>query len=405
LTGAATADLFRMPWMASDNAMTWLEPTRKCNITCDACFAANDPRSEKSLAWIEHEIDVLLRLRRCDAMLIAGGEPLTHPDIVDVVALVKRRGVKPVLVTNGVSLTPALLADLRRAGAFGFTFHVDSHQRRPGWLGQSERELNALRSEFADSVHAEGGLSCSFNTTIFPDTLAAVPDVVAWALERPDRVHVLTLICVRMAEPDGPFAYWAGDREVDLRETPYASAKSYGNLTSEEILEQVRKVIPDFALCAYLGGTQRPQALKWAIGCHLTRGGKSFGCVGPRFMEIMQNGSHALRGRYLAYSHPRESRMGRASLLLGLVDSGLRHAAARWLSSLVRHPGDAFKRLHLQSLTVVQPVDVLPSGEMDTCDGCPNATFWQERLVAACRLDEYQRYGRALHAVPRAGRG
>jgi len=244
-----------------------------------------------------------------------------------------------------------------------------------------------------------------FNTTIFPDTLAAVPDVVAWAVERPDRVHVLTLICVRMAEPDGPFAYWAGDREVDLRETPYASAESYGHLTSEEILEQVKKVLPDFALCAYLGGTQRPHALKWAIGCHVTRAGRSYGCVGPRFMEIMQNGAHALRGRYLAYAHPRQSRLGRASLLLGLVEPGLRRAAARWMASLVRHPGDVFKRLHLQSLTVVQPVDILPSGEMDTCDGCPNATFWQERLVAACRLDEYQRYGRALHAVPRAARG
>lgn len=406
MTAVATAAgaLFRMPWMAADNAMTWLEPTRRCNITCDACFAENDPDSEKPLARVEHELDALLRLRRCDAMLIAGGEPLTHPEIVDVVALVKRRGVKPVLITNGVGLGPELLRDLRRAGAFGFTFHVDSHQRRPGWIGRSEGELNALRTQLAEAVHAEGGLSCSFNTTIFPDTLAAVPDVVAWAVERPDKVHVLTLICVRMVEPDGPFAYWAGGREVDVRATPYASAVSCSHLTSEDILTEVRKVLPGFALCAYLGGTQRPHALKWAIGCHVTGAGRSFGCVGPRFMELMQNVSHAVRGRYLAYAHPRQSRMGRASLLLGLVEPGLRRVAGCWLSAVLRRPLDAFKRLHLQSLTVVQPVDVLSSGEMDTCDGCPNATFWQERLVSACRLDEYQRFGRALHAVPRADR-
>jgi hypothetical protein len=397
------AQLFRMPWMASDNAMTWLEPTRKCNITCDACFAANDPRSEKALHQIEHEVDTLLRLRRCDAMLIAGGEPLSHPQIVDVVAIVKRRGVKAVLVTNGVTLGPDLLRDLHRAGAFGFTFHVDSHQNRPGWQGRSEVELNALRSHFADMLHDEGGLACSFNTTIFPDTLAAVPDVVAWAVERPERVHVLTLICVRMAEPDGPFAYWAGDREVDLRDTPYAAEECYGALTSEEILEQVRKVLPGFELCAYLGGTQRPHALKWAIGSHVAGGGRSFGCVGPRFMEIVQNASHAVRGRYLAYAPPGQSGMGRAALLLGLVEPGLRRAAARWIGTVARHPADVFRRLHLQSITMVQPVDILPSGEMDTCDGCPNATFWQERLVSACRLDEYQRYGRALHAVPRPG--
>ena len=44
--------LFRLPWSAADNAMTWLEPTRKCNMTCDACFAVNDPHSEKSLDQI-----------------------------------------------------------------------------------------------------------------------------------------------------------------------------------------------------------------------------------------------------------------------------------------------------------------------------------------------------------------
>ena len=47
--------------------------------------------------------------------------------------MVAAKGLKPVLVTNAVGLTPALLVDLKTAGLFGFTFHVDSHQSRPGW--------------------------------------------------------------------------------------------------------------------------------------------------------------------------------------------------------------------------------------------------------------------------------
>jgi len=46
-------------------------------------------------------------------------------------------------------------------------------------------------------------------------------------------------------------------------------------------------------------------------------------------------------------------------------------------------------------------VDILPNGEMDSCDGCPNRTYFEGRLVAACRLDEYQRYGAPVGAVPR----
>ena len=142
--------------------MTWLEPTRKCNITCDACFQMNDPRSQKSLEQIEREVETMLRLRRCDAMLIAGGEPLTHPRIVEITKMVKSLGVKAVLITNGVGLDRDLLHELRNAGLFGVTFHVDAHQHRPGWKGKSEAELNELRQYFADMVHSEGGLSCSY---------------------------------------------------------------------------------------------------------------------------------------------------------------------------------------------------------------------------------------------------
>ncbi|MCK4495065.1 MAG: 4Fe-4S cluster-binding domain-containing protein, partial [Candidatus Aminicenantes bacterium] len=92
--------LFRLPWTMSDNAMTWLEPTRKCNITCDACFAINNPESQKTLSQIKKELETLLLLRRCDAMLIAGGEPLTHPQIVEITEMVKSYNVKPVIITN-----------------------------------------------------------------------------------------------------------------------------------------------------------------------------------------------------------------------------------------------------------------------------------------------------------------
>jgi uncharacterized radical SAM superfamily Fe-S cluster-containing enzyme len=153
--------LFRLPWTLADNAMTWLEPTRKCNITCDACFAINNPDSQKSLPQIKKELETLISLRRCDAMLIAGGEPLTHPRIVDITRMVKSYNVKPVIITNGVGLESSWVRDLKRAGAYGFAFHVDSHQSRPGWEGKNEKELNELRQFFADMLYSEGGLVCA----------------------------------------------------------------------------------------------------------------------------------------------------------------------------------------------------------------------------------------------------
>ena len=393
--------MFRLPWTAADNAMTWLEPTRKCNITCDACFAQNDAHSQKSLDRIQMELDTMLRLRRCDAMLVAGGEPLTHPEIVAIVRLVRRAGVKPVIVTNGVALDRPMVAELRAAGLHGFTFHVDSHQQRPGWIGATEVQLNELRSELAGMVHEAGDLSCGFNTTVFPDALHYVPDVVKWALKRPEQVHVLTLICVRGVEAGGPFRFVAAGHDVDLGATPYGSEVPLGHLTADDLYREVRRVLPDFEFCAFLGGTVLPDSLKWTVGLVLNSGRHSYGPAGARTMELLQNAHHAARGRYLAYGPPRANRLGKLTLLLGLVDPVLRRTAGRWLRGLVRHPGELLRPLHVQSFSVVQPVDIMPNGEMDTCDGCPNRTFFDGRLVPACRLDEYQRYGAPVGAVPR----
>jgi hypothetical protein len=59
----------------------------------------------------------------------------------------------------------------------------------------------------------------------------------------------------------------------------------------------------------------------------------------------------------------------------------------------VKHPWLLFKKISIQSLMILQPQDVLPNGEQDLCDGCPNRTVHQGRLVPMCRKEEYLRFG------------
>ena len=108
--------LYRLPWSPTDNIISWLEPTKNCNIHCHGCYSANVTGSHKSIETIEHELDVFERFRQTDAVSIAGGEPLTHPQIVDVVRRVAARGLKPVINTNGFALTPELLHELKAGG-------------------------------------------------------------------------------------------------------------------------------------------------------------------------------------------------------------------------------------------------------------------------------------------------
>jgi len=83
--------LYRLPWSATDNVISWLEPTKQCNISCDGCYSANVKGSHKSLDQIRADLDVFERFRTTDAVSIAGGDPLTHPAMDPGLRAVARR--------------------------------------------------------------------------------------------------------------------------------------------------------------------------------------------------------------------------------------------------------------------------------------------------------------------------
>lgn len=397
--GINPQELFRLPWTMADNGITWLEPTRHCNITCDACFHFNDPSSAKSLSQIEEELTAMLRLRKCDSMLIAGGEPLTHPNIIEITKIVKSHKVKPVLLTNGVALDENLVRDLKKAGMFGFVFHVDSRQSRPDWTGKSEKELNELRQHFAEMIHRARGLTCGFILTVFPDTLGDMPFVMEWAVRNVDKVNLITFSLVRLIHEDDPWDYYAGTEKININQTPYASPVSYRNLLTVDMYKEIKKVIPEFTFNSYLGGTVLPNSLKWALGNHISSRKRTYGCTGARSMELVQNVHHFFKGIYLSYTKPALTRKAKPMLLFSLFDRAVRKTAKKYFLSVIRNPIRIFEKLYLQSVSVVQPVDILPNGESDNCDGCPNKTYWNGRLVSACRVEEYMIYGAPLFSL------
>ncbi|MCL4547055.1 MAG: radical SAM protein [Bacteroidetes bacterium] len=117
-------DLYRLPWTLADNAISWLEPTSMCNLSCDGCYRENQKDSHKSFETVKHELDIFQQKRNSDCISIAGGDPLLHPQMVDIVKDIKRRGLKPIINTNGFALKKELLMELKKAGVYGFTFHL-----------------------------------------------------------------------------------------------------------------------------------------------------------------------------------------------------------------------------------------------------------------------------------------
>ncbi len=396
-------DYYRLPWTLNDNVLSWLEPTKKCNIYCDGCYSTNEANSHKTLDQVRCDLDVFTRQRRVDSMSIAGGEPLVHPEIVEIVRMIRHEyGLKPVINTNGHAMTRPLLRELKAAGLHGLTFHVDSSQRRPGQPRRTNLELNDLRLEFARMVADEGGLSCSFNSTVFRDTMHEVPEMVRWAQKHIDIVHSMVFILFRTARTQ-EFDYYAGGTPVGMDALPYwDQEKNPTPLTTPELFSLIREHEPDFEAAAYLGGTKDPNSFKWTLVARVGEPEHVYGYVGPRFMELVQTGHHALAGRYLAYSHPDLLHHGRATLgLFSAVDKGMRKGLGNWLGAVARHPARALTKLHMQTFAFIQPIDHGADGEANMCDGCPDMTVHDGKLVWSCRLDELKRHGTLLHCVPK----
>jgi len=388
---------YRLPWNLADNIITWLEPTSECNLYCEGCYRKNERKSHKPLEKIKEELGIIKRQRKTDAISIAGGEPLIHPQITEIVKLISEMGIKPIINSNGIALTAELLKELKKAGVYGFTFHIDSKQRRKGWQNATESELNELRYKYAEMVQKEGDMCCSFNSTVYRDTIQYIPEMLEWAQRNIDKVHTMVFILYRMANNKN-FDYYAGPRKVEVEKLVYnEQTENMKDIKSEEVVEVIRTKYPDFTPCSYLNGTQEPESFKWLLTGRLADKKRVYGYMGGKTMELIQAVHHLIFDKYLAYSRPKWFKTGKTILLTGIFDKKTREA----VKEFYRNPLRVFTGLYYQSVMIIQPIDMLEDGRQNMCDGCPDMTVWNGKLVWSCRLEEQLNYGMNVQAYPR----
>jgi len=180
----------------------------------------------------------------------------------------------------------------------------------------------------------------------------------------------MVFILFRAAVPQLPIDWYAGGKKIELGVLAYSATKERKiDLKSTDVVAEIRKRFPEFTPCACLNGTEKPDSFKWLLSGRLGSKGRVYGYVGPKFMETIQTMHHLMQSRYLAYTKPAHTNLGRAMLLLSLIDRGVRSAAGHYLSAVLSNPLRLFKGLHHQSIMIIQPVDFLPNG----CRTCVTA--------------------------------
>jgi MoaA/NifB/PqqE/SkfB family radical SAM enzyme len=86
----------------------YIEPTNRCNLECRTCIRNvwDEPLGEMSNATFARIVEGLRSFSPPPTVMFGGlGEPLFHPDIVEMVAQVKSVGATAEMITNGTLLT------------------------------------------------------------------------------------------------------------------------------------------------------------------------------------------------------------------------------------------------------------------------------------------------------------
>jgi hypothetical protein len=389
--------LYRFPWSQTDNAGSWIEVTDRCNIACRGCYR-HKLGGDRRLEEIRADIDANQRMTNCDCIMVAGGEPLLYPHLVDVVRYIHQRGMKPVVLTNGVGFSPDVASELKRAGLAKIHFHVDSGQARPGWEGKTEPELNELRQYYADLCWGLGGVQCGFNSTFYRSTLQYLPAIVEWARANIEKVQHYSLIAYRAIPLTDGYEYVVNGRAVDPSRIPN-TLTDLGeiSISTQEMYDLLAPHFAGFRPSGYLNGSSAPETDKYLIVVLAGSRHEIYGSLGAKTLELVQVFFHLVKGRYCAFL--RTPKVGKKLFVLSLVDPEVRQALRRFLKAVVANPLRLLDRIYVQTIHLQQPYEIV-GGAVDLCDDCPNGMAYGGILIPSCRLDEYRLLGGLLTPLP-----
>lgn len=375
---------WRLPWKGEQVPHCVLDINRGCNISCRACYNTL-PAYNKSPRQAEAELDAMLARRRLSSLTILGGEATLHPNLCEIVAMAKGKGLCVELLTNGVLLDKALASRLRDAGTTIIYLHIEVGQKRPDLPADSSFvQVKNLISEKV-SVIASSGLDAGLAMTAHGDRLSEVKDMIRFALETP-RVNYLLVTLFRDVDN---ISLITGDLETGMQGLLKNSSEGANkdNLTAQMVNSYLEKEL-GLEPFAYLGSnldSGDPRWLSYLVGTLKKADGKSTwqSFKASRFERAFLWISKLVAGRYPMYQKQNPMAF-RLQLLLNALLGGNFFRNLKFLAgSLLPGAKVVAKRFLLQC-----PARVDDKGRVVHCAECPDAIIKDGRLVPVCISDQ-----------------
>jgi MoaA/NifB/PqqE/SkfB family radical SAM enzyme len=100
-------------------------PMRRCNLSCTYCNEYDDFSKPVALDTMYQRLDHLAALGTT-IITISGGEPLMHPELDQIIARIRKRGMIAGMITNGYLLVADRIQRLNQAGLEHLQISIDN---------------------------------------------------------------------------------------------------------------------------------------------------------------------------------------------------------------------------------------------------------------------------------------
>ncbi len=377
-------DPIPMPFDGKDIPHIVIEVNQACNLSCKACYK-NKYGYTKPMDLILEEIDYAAGQRNLDMITFAGGEPTLHPDLAKAIAHARDKGIKTSILSNGLTLDDARLAEYAAAGLNRVALHVDKLQNRPDAPDAvTEADLHPLREAIFDRVAAHGML-CGVVFTLYQSNLGDLRELVDFVLRNRHVTLMLVTLCTNfkpIAEargvPGGP----------DFSEHDHLTDEDVVNTEVRDLMLQEFGELP----VHYIASDLREDELRWLfyLGFSITEPDGSYRTLfmSSRFrrtIALANTLQKLTKGRYKFDMVPGPLESTLVCWLYGVFGADPLNwwNSTRFVTRLFK-PGS---KIHSKVLVFQKPPNMAPNGDIEICKDCPDATVRNGEIVPLCIAD------------------
>ncbi|MCM2283436.1 MAG: 12,18-didecarboxysiroheme deacetylase [Desulfobacula sp.] len=151
--------------------------TQRCNLKCVHCYARSEDLSYDNELTHEQSIAMIDDLARfgVPVLLFSGGEPLTHPRLVEYAQYAVKKGMRAVISTNGTLITKEKAKILKEIGLSYVGISLDG-------LEETHDLFRGVRGSFKKAMAAienckEAGIKVGLRFTINKRNVKDIPGI------------------------------------------------------------------------------------------------------------------------------------------------------------------------------------------------------------------------------------